>query len=97
LAFAALAPLVVAVRGRSAAAGLGLGWVAGTVAAGVCVTPWLVESARTFFGAGPGVALAAGVAATQVFGALPIAVFGCAAARLSRLPHAAVRVVAIAA
>jgi apolipoprotein N-acyltransferase len=97
LAFVALAPLVAAVHGRSGAAGFALGWLAGSVAAGVCVTWWLVESARSFFGAGPLAALAIGVAATQVFGALPIALFGWMAARLSRLPHAGARVVAIAA
>lgn len=97
LAFVALAPLVAAVRGRSAGAGFALGWLAGTVAAAVCVTWWLVEAARDFFGAGPLAALAIGVAATQVFGALPIALFGWAAARLSRLPYAGARVVAIAA
>ena len=97
LAFVALAPLVVAVRGRSGAAGLALGWLAGTVAAGVSTTWWLVEAARDFFGAGPLAALAIGVAATQVFGAWPIAVFGWAAARLARLPHAGARVVLIAA
>jgi len=97
LAFVALAPLVAAVRLRSGLAGAGLGWIAGTIASGICVTPWLVEAARDFFGAGPLAALVAGVAATQVFGAAPIALFGWAAARLSRLPRVGVRVLATAA
>jgi apolipoprotein N-acyltransferase len=97
LAFVAVAPLVAAVRDRSGAAGLALGWLAGSIAAAVCVTWWLVESVRSFFGAGAPAALVIGIAATQVFGALPIAVFGWAAARLSRLPHAGARVVTIAA
>ena len=97
LAFVALAPLLMAVRGRSVGAGLVLGWAAGTVASGVAVAPWLAASAREFFGLGTPGALAVGVGATQMFGAVPIAVFGGAAAQLSRLSSAPGRVLAIAA
>lgn len=97
LAFVALAPLVVAVRARSGAAGAALGWIGGSVASAVCVLPWLARAAHDFFGASALGALLAGVAATQVFGAAPIALFGWATARLSRLPDAGARVLATAA
>ena len=87
-AFVALAPLLVAVRRRSALAGLVLGWLAGSVAAGIAVVPWLATSAREFFGIGAVGALAIGVAAGQTFGAAPIALFGAVAARSSRLRSA---------
>jgi apolipoprotein N-acyltransferase len=97
LAFVALTPLLIALRGRSVRAGAALGWCEGTVAAGVCVVPWLAASAREFFGLGPLAALGVGVAAGQIFGAAPIALFGAAAARLGRLRSAPERVLAIAA
>ena len=49
LGFVALAPLVAATRGRRAAAGLGLGWVAGTIAPAIAVVPWVAAATHDYF------------------------------------------------
>lgn len=97
LAFVALAPLLVAVRGRRPLAGAVLGWAEATTGAMLAVVPWIAEAARDFFGIGAPGATAIGLGVAQVFGALPIALFGAAATRITRLEGAIARTTALAA
>lgn len=97
LAFVALGPLVLSVRGRSAAAGAGLGWLAGTVAATLAVAPWIMPATQDYFHQGP---LSAALFATvvgQVFSALPTAAFGAVVPRLLRLRLVPLRILAVGA
>ena len=97
LAAIAIAPLVIAVRGRTALAGAGLGWIAGSAAAGVALVPWMTVAAARYFDAGRVEAVAVAMGVALMFGALPIAVFGALAARIGRSPSCVVRVLATAA
>ena len=73
LAFVALAPLVVAVRGASGAGGALLGWLAGTIAASIATTPWIAAATGRYFDQGP---LAAVAFASVVGAGLPRAALG---------------------
>ena len=97
LGFVALAPLVAATRGRRAAAGLGLGWVAGTIAPAIAVVPWVAAATHDYFTQGSLGAVLFAFAVTQVMGALPAAAFGVALTRLAVLPSVSVRVLGAAA
>jgi apolipoprotein N-acyltransferase len=97
LAFVALAPLVVAVRGASGMGGALLGWLAGTIAASIATTPWIAAATRQYFDQGPLAAVLFASLVGQVFHALPSALFGAAAVRVGRLDNAAARVLGAAA
>jgi len=97
LSFVALAPLVAATRGRRLAAGFGLGWLAGTVAPGIAIVPWVAAATREYFTQGSLGAVLFAFAVTQLMGALPAAAFGAALARLSTLRSGWLRVLAAAA
>ncbi len=96
LAFVAPAPLVVASR----LGGWGLaalcGWVAGTVAADIAVTPWITAATGVYFRQGPVGAVLFATAVGQAFHALPTMAFALGVRRLARLPHAVFRIVATA-
>ncbi len=97
LAFVAVAPLVIAVRGARARTGAFLGWLAGTVAASIATTPWIAAATRQYFDQGAVGAVAFASLVGQVFHALPAAVFGAALVRIARLPSAWARVLGAAA
>src|SRR5262249_61701839 len=97
LAFGAVTPLLVALRGQPPATAALLGWIQVTLAGAIAVAPWMVPAARHYFGLGvvASALFAAGV--VQVFGAAPTAAFAVAAARLWRLPQPSLRILTIAA
>ncbi|HEY3186000.1 MAG TPA: hypothetical protein VGJ70_00905, partial [Solirubrobacteraceae bacterium] len=97
LAFVSLAPLVAAARGRTVVAGGLLGWLAGTIASTITAVPWIATAAHDYFRHGFVGAVVFASVLLQVFGALPIALFAAAVARLSRLQPAPLRVLASAA
>ncbi len=97
LAFGALAPLIAAARGGRARTGALLGWVAGTVASSIAVTPWMTAATLDYFRQGPAGAILFATVVGQVFHALPAACFGAALPRLGRLPGVPARVLATAA
>ena len=96
LAFVAPAPLLVAVRGVSAGRAALLGWIAGTVASTIAVTPWMTTALLDYFRQGPAIAIAFATLVGQVFHALPTALFAIGASRLDRLPSAVARIVCVA-
>lgn len=96
-AFVALAPLVVAVRGRGPVASTMLGWLAGTIAASVAAVPWLASAARDYFHQGPLASIGFALVGSQVFGALQFAAFGLLLPALGRSRGPIVRSAAIAA
>jgi apolipoprotein N-acyltransferase len=78
IAFVALTPLILAVWGQSRRRAAALAWVAGTIGCTMLVAPSIFVAARGYFGGGVGVALAMALALSQLYGALPIALFGIA-------------------
>jgi apolipoprotein N-acyltransferase len=96
LAFVAVAPLVVAVRGVRGRTGAMLGWLAGTVAASIATTPWIAAATRQYFDQGAVSAVLFASLVGQVFHALPSAVFGAALVRIGRLSGASMRVLGAA-
>jgi apolipoprotein N-acyltransferase len=94
-AFVAATPLLLAVRGATLAGAALLGWLEGTVASAIAVTPWITAATQDYFRTGPAGAIAFATLIGQVFHALPTAVFAAGARRLQRLPAAA-RIVTIA-
>src|SRR5262245_12729296 len=95
-AFVAVAPLLIAVRGRSGIAAAGLGWVSGTVASALAVTPWIAAAALQYFRQEPLGAVLFATGVGQIYHALPCALFAAMAARLSRFRSGAIRVLAVA-
>lgn len=93
----ALAPLVVATRGRGLVAGAALGWASGTVATAFIVVPWVAAAARDYFRQGPVVALLGGAAIAQLYGVLGTTVFGAATARIGSRRGPVLRVLGVAA
>jgi len=71
-----LVPLLLALRGRRWPVRFGLAWLAGTIAGATTAGPTLAAAGERFFAlSAPSTALLV-AAATQIYGALPIAVFG---------------------
>ncbi|MFQ5457885.1 MAG: apolipoprotein N-acyltransferase [Myxococcota bacterium] len=97
LAFVSLTPLVIATRGRGALGGFALAWLAGTLAAGISVVPWIAAAAENYFEQTRFTALLFALLVSQLFGALWIGLFGVLLSRLSRLASVPGRVLAIAA
>jgi apolipoprotein N-acyltransferase len=96
LAFVAPAPLIVAARGATPGAAALYGWLAGTFASALAVTPWITAATLGYFRQGPAGALLFATLVGQVFHALPTTAFAVGVQRLERLPVAIVRIVAIA-
>ena len=96
LAFVAVAPLLIAVRGRSAAVAALLGWIEVTVGSSIVVAPWVSAAAQHYFTVRPVPAWLFALGANQFFGALPSAAFAATAAQLCRLRSAPARVLTIA-
>ena len=96
LALVAPAPLIVAARGASAPGAAILGWLAGTVASTIAVTPWITAATLGYFRQGPVGAVLFATLVGQVFHAVPTAAFAVGVRRLERLPSPVARVVTIA-
>src|SRR5262249_21867529 len=79
-AFVAVAPLLIAVRGRRGIVAAGLGWVSGTVASALAVTPWIAAAALQYFRQEPLGAVLFATGVGQVFHALPCALLAPLAA-----------------
>lgn len=96
LAVVAPAPLLVAVRCVTLGRAVLLGWLAGTVASAIAVTPWITVAALDYFRTGPAGALAFATLVGQLFHALPTAAFAAGVHRLERLPSAVGRIAGVA-
>jgi apolipoprotein N-acyltransferase len=96
LAFIAPAPLIVAARGATPGAAALYGWVAGTIASAIAVTPWITVATLGYFRQEPAGAILFATLVGQVFHALPTAAFALGVRRLERLPVAVVRIVSVA-
>lgn len=96
LALVAPAPLIAACRTGSAAGAAVLGWLAGTTASSIAVTPWLTRATLGYFREGPAGAVLFAASVGQVFHALPTVAFAIGVRRIARHPVAAVRILATA-
>lgn len=96
LAPVAPAPLIAACRTGSAARAAVLGWLAGTVAASLAVTPWITRATLGYFRQGPVGAVLFASSVGQIFHALPTVAFALGVRRIARHPVALVRVLATA-
>lgn len=97
LAFVALVPLLVAVRGASLRVACGLAWLAGTIGCTTAVGASIFVAARDY-GGGLGYPLALALVLPQLHGALPFALFGLGARALQAERRApAVTAIALAA
>jgi len=96
LAFVAPAPLIAAVRSGSARQAALCGWLAGTVASTIAVTPWITAATLVYFRQSPVGAVLFATGVGQVFHALPTAAFALGVRRLERLPSTTCRIVAVA-
>jgi apolipoprotein N-acyltransferase len=82
VAFVALVPLLVAVRGASRAIAAALGWVTGTIACSVLVGPSVYTAAARYFGEAPALAVLLAAVIPQLYGALYFALFGLCACEI---------------
>lgn len=96
LAFVAPAPLLVAACGGGARRAALCGWLAGSVASAIAVTPWITAATLVYFRQSPIGAVLFATAVGQVFHALPTAAFAVGARRLARLPSPAFRIASLA-
>lgn len=97
LAFAVLAPLVVALDGVSAPRGALLGWIAGTVGSTLATGPWITAATARYFDTGPIGALGFAFGVGQLFHAWAVVVFGALAPGLLRTPSVVLRALGVAA
>src|SRR5262249_9732681 len=81
-----------AVRGATSGRAALLGWLAGTVASAIAVTPWMTAATLDYFRQGFAGAIVFATLVGQVFHALPTAAFAVGVRRLERLPSAVARI-----
>ncbi len=96
LAFVAPAPLIVAARVATPGGATLYGWIAGTIASGIAVTPWITAATLDYFRQGPIAAILFATLVGQVFHALPTAAFALGVRRLEGLHGPIARVVTTA-
>jgi apolipoprotein N-acyltransferase len=96
LAFVAPAPLLVAVRSGGTGRVALCGWLAGTVASAIAVTPWITAATLVYFRQSTVGAVLFATAVGQVFHALPTVAFALGARRLEGLDSTAFRIAAVA-
>lgn len=82
LVFVCLVPLLLALRGRSLAARLGIAWAFGTLVSGLVAGRPAMQALSAYFELGSLPAALASAAVGQVFGALPITLFALLAGDL---------------
>ncbi len=96
LALVAPALVVCAARAGGPGCAAASGWLAGTVAASLAVTPWMMAATLDYFRQGPLGALVFASLVGQVFHALPMVAFALGVWCFAAHARAAVRIVATA-